>query len=98
MAWYLSGYSGKTYKRQHEDARKARAGDSTGWNASFVRQDTVVDALADRLGVSKGDILDREGVSQAHGGEGTGNAVHESLVAMHARTVHVTRACTSAAA
>lgn len=28
-----------------------------------MRADTVVDALADRLGVSKGDILDREGVS-----------------------------------
>lgn len=44
-------------------ARRARAGDSVGWNASFVRSDTVVDALADRLGVGKSDILDREEVS-----------------------------------
>lgn len=43
--------------------RRARAGDSVGWNASFVRSDTVVDALADRLGVGKSDILDREEVS-----------------------------------
>lgn len=42
--------------------RRARAGDSVGWNASFVRSDTVVDALADRLGVGKSDILDREEV------------------------------------
>lgn len=53
----------KSYKEQKEDARKARAGDIAGWNASFVRADTVVDALADRLGVGKGDILDREEVS-----------------------------------
>lgn len=53
---------GKSYKEQKELERRARAGDSTGWNASFVRSDTVVDALADRLGVGKGDILDREEV------------------------------------
>lgn len=28
-----------------------------------MRADTVVDALADRLGVGKGDILDRDEVS-----------------------------------
>lgn len=47
--------------------RRARAGDSVGWNASFVRSDTVVDALADRLGVGKSDILDREEVSHCCG-------------------------------
>lgn len=54
--------AGKSYKEKKEDERRARAGDSAGWNASFVRADTVVDALADRLGVGKGDILDREEV------------------------------------
>lgn len=54
--------SGKSYKEQKEMERRARAGDSVGWNASFVRSDTVVDALADRLGVGKSDILDREEV------------------------------------
>lgn len=44
--------------------RRARAGDTVGWNASFVRSDTVVDALADRLGVGKSDILDREEVGE----------------------------------
>lgn len=53
----------KTYKEQKEESRKTKAGDSAGWNASFVRSDTVVDALADRLGVDKSDILDREEVS-----------------------------------
>lgn len=55
--------AGKSYKEQKEMERRARAGDSVGWNASFVRSDTVVDALADRLGVGKSDILDREEVS-----------------------------------
>ncbi|CAM9565164.1 unnamed protein product [Hapterophycus canaliculatus] len=55
--------AGKGYKEQKELERRARAGDSVGWNASFVRSDTVVDALADRLGVGKGDILDREEVN-----------------------------------
>eukprot|EP00903_Cladosiphon_okamuranus_P014644 g13579.t1 len=52
--------AGKNYKEHKEMERRARAGDSVGWNASFVRSDTVVDALADRLGVGKSDILDRE--------------------------------------
>ena len=56
--------AGKSYKEQKEMERRARAGDSVGWNASFVRSDTVVDALADRLGVGKSDILDREEVSE----------------------------------
>lgn len=56
--------AGKSYKEQKEIERRARAGDSVGWNASFVRSDTVVDALADRLGVGKSDILDREEVSR----------------------------------
>lgn len=55
---------GKNYKEQKESDRRARANDSVGWNASYVRADTVVDALADRLGVGKGDILDREEVSR----------------------------------
>ncbi|CAM9650766.1 unnamed protein product [Ectocarpus sp. 13 AM-2016] len=49
-----------SYKEKKEMDRRARAGDTVGWNASFVRSDTVVDALADRLGVGKSDILDRE--------------------------------------
>lgn len=59
--------AGKSYKEQKELERRARAGDSVGWNASFVRSDTVVDALADRLGVGKGDILDREEVGSPPG-------------------------------
>lgn len=46
-----------TYKAQKEQERKAKAGDMKGWSASFVRADAVVEGLADRLGLSKGDIL-----------------------------------------
>jgi multiple RNA-binding domain-containing protein 1 len=53
-----------TYKAKQEEERKAKAGDMQGWNASFVRGDAVVEGLADRLGVSKGDILNvTEGAS-----------------------------------
>ncbi|KAG5190394.1 hypothetical protein JKP88DRAFT_261997 [Tribonema minus] len=47
---------GGTFKAQREKERRARAQDGVGWNASFVRGDTVVDALADRLGVGKGEV------------------------------------------
>lgn len=52
------------YKDRKEKERKAKAGDATGWNSSFVRADTVVEALADRLGVGKSEILDREEVTR----------------------------------
>lgn len=64
LLFSLFSAGGKTYKEQKESDRRARANDSVGWNASFVRADTVVDALADRLGVGKGDILDREEVTR----------------------------------
>ena len=35
-----------------------KAADEVGWNASFLRSDTVVSALADKLQVDKGDIMD----------------------------------------
>ncbi|CAM9923864.1 unnamed protein product, partial [Phaeothamnion confervicola] len=54
------GAGAKTYKARKEAERRAAAGDSSGWNAAFVRSDTVVDALAHRLGVAKGEVLDRE--------------------------------------
>ncbi|KAL3934283.1 MAG: hypothetical protein SGBAC_009961 [Bacillariaceae sp.] len=50
-----------TWKQRQELARKEREtkGSETakGWSASFVRGDAVVDSLADRLGLRKGDIL-----------------------------------------
>ncbi|KAI2491929.1 RNA recognition motif containing protein [Fragilaria crotonensis] len=46
-----------TYKQRQELLRKSQAASSQGWSASFVRGDAVVDNLADRLGLRKGDIL-----------------------------------------
>jgi multiple RNA-binding domain-containing protein 1 len=47
-----------SYKDQKEMARQREASQkSTGWSASFVRGDAVLDNLAIRLGLRKGDIL-----------------------------------------
>lgn len=50
-----------TWKQRQELARKERETKGSeaakGWSASFVRGDAVVDNLADKLGLRKGDIL-----------------------------------------
>jgi multiple RNA-binding domain-containing protein 1 len=47
-----------TLKQKQEKEKQKTAGkDQTGWSASFVRSDAVVDTLASRLGLRKGDIL-----------------------------------------
>ena len=51
-----------SYKERQELARRQDATKtSKGWSASFVRGDAVVDSLADRLGIKKGDILNVKG-------------------------------------
>ncbi len=52
--------SNMTYKQKREFEKKQAAGVKTGWNAAHVNQSAVVDSLADRLGVSKGEILDKD--------------------------------------
>jgi multiple RNA-binding domain-containing protein 1 len=53
-----SGEPVGSYKDQQEQKRReAAATTTTGWSASFVRGDAVVDNLAARLGLRKGDIL-----------------------------------------
>lgn len=49
-----------SYKKEQAAKKKARAGDSYNWNTLFIRQDTVADAMADKYGVSKGDVLNIE--------------------------------------
>ena len=49
-------------KQRQERARKEKDTNTNGegakgWSASFVRGDAVVDNLADRLGLRKGDLL-----------------------------------------
>ncbi|EEC47402.1 predicted protein [Phaeodactylum tricornutum CCAP 1055/1] len=46
-----------TFKEKQERLRKQQAESQTGWSASFVRGDAVVDNLASRLGLQKGEIL-----------------------------------------
>jgi multiple RNA-binding domain-containing protein 1 len=49
---------GDSYKDQQEQKRRETAATTTtGWSASFVRGDAVIDNLAARLGLRKGDIL-----------------------------------------
>jgi len=46
-----------SYKEQQERKRQQEADNPKGWSASYVRGDAVVDNLAERLGLRKGDIL-----------------------------------------
>lgn len=57
-----------TYKERQALARQKEAEKSrNGWSASFLRGDTVVDNLSERLGVSKGDILNvKDGISSGN--------------------------------
>lgn len=55
----------RTYKERKEIERRQRAGDERGWNASYLRSETVVEAVAERLRLEKGQVLDREGGDMA---------------------------------
>ncbi|XP_008383339.1 multiple RNA-binding domain-containing protein 1 [Malus sylvestris] len=52
----------KSLKKQREDKKKASeaSGDTRAWNSLFMHPDTVVENIARKYGVSKGDLLDRE--------------------------------------
>ncbi|RAL37707.1 hypothetical protein DM860_000401 [Cuscuta australis] len=54
--------SSQTLKDQRLEDRKASeaSGNTQAWNTLFMRQDTVVENIARRLGVSKSDLLDKE--------------------------------------
>lgn len=49
-----------TYKQKKELERQINATKQTGWNASFIRGDATVGSLAERMGVKRGDIMDKE--------------------------------------
>eukprot|EP00055_Hartaetosiga_balthica_P003226 m.7002 g.7002 ORF g.7002 m.7002 type:complete len:1022 (-) comp2691_c0_seq1:348-3413(-) len=46
------------YKKKKDAERKQLSGKAFNWNTLFLRQDAVVDATAQELGVSKGELLD----------------------------------------
>uniref|UniRef100_A0A0R0GQ05 RRM domain-containing protein n=1 Tax=Glycine max TaxID=3847 RepID=A0A0R0GQ05_SOYBN len=58
----LKDQRSKTLKQQREEKRKAdeASGDTRAWNSLFMRPDTVVENIARKYGVNKGDLLDRE--------------------------------------
>ncbi|TDH69190.1 hypothetical protein CCR75_002286 [Bremia lactucae] len=49
-----------TYKQRKELERQIQAQKKTGWNASYIRGDATVGSLAERMGVKRGEILDKE--------------------------------------
>lgn len=54
-----------TYKQKKELERQLAASKQTGWNASFIRGDATVGSLAQRMGVKRGDIMDKENGNMA---------------------------------
>eukprot|EP00804_Cyclotella_cryptica_P003228 CCRYP_010471-RA/>CCRYP_010471-RA protein AED:0.31 eAED:0.31 QI:168/1/1/1/1/1/2/2028/893 len=57
-----------TYKERQAIERQKEAENSTkSWSASFLRGDAVIDNISDRLGVSKGDVLNvKDGISSGN--------------------------------
>ncbi|KAG7378426.1 putative RNA-binding protein 19 [Phytophthora pseudosyringae] len=49
-----------TYKQRKELERQIQAQKKTGWNASYIRGDATVGSLAERMGVKRGEIMDKE--------------------------------------
>ncbi|RLN80671.1 hypothetical protein BBJ28_00015749 [Nothophytophthora sp. Chile5] len=49
-----------THKQRKELERQLQAQKQTGWNASFIRGDATVGSLAERMGVKRGEIMDKE--------------------------------------
>lgn len=47
-----------TFKEQREAARRQTGGDRASWNALYMRPDTVMEAVAAQLGVTKSELLD----------------------------------------
>ena len=47
------GTNNKTYKSEKEEERKKNSNDSVSWNSLFIRSDTVLSAIAEKLNVNK---------------------------------------------
>ena len=48
------------FKAERDSKRKAKAHDKTAWSTFFMREDTVAQAVAELLGISKAEMLDPE--------------------------------------
>lgn len=51
---------GRTFKQKRLEDRKALSGKSFNWASFFMNTDTVAEAAASKLGISKGELLDGE--------------------------------------
>ncbi|CAG9460741.1 unnamed protein product [Pedinophyceae sp. YPF-701] len=47
-----------TFKQKREEQKKSDAGNARSWNALFMRQDTVAEAIAAHYGVTKAELYD----------------------------------------
>ncbi|GMN60320.1 hypothetical protein TIFTF001_029406 [Ficus carica] len=58
----VASQGSKTFKQKRVEERKASeaSGDTKAWNTLFMRPDTVVENIARKYGVSKGDLLNTE--------------------------------------
>lgn len=58
----LEGQRSKSFKQKREEERKSSeaSGNTRAWNSLFMRPDTVVENIARKYGVSKGELLDGE--------------------------------------
>lgn len=56
-----AGGGSSSFKRKREEQVKAAAGSSHNWNPLFMRADAVGEAMAERYGLEKREILDTEG-------------------------------------
>ncbi|KAI8999531.1 hypothetical protein BC832DRAFT_564521 [Gaertneriomyces semiglobifer] len=54
-----------SFKAKRDKQRKAGAGNEFTWNSLFMNSDTVAEAMAKKLGVKKGDILNPEAEDMA---------------------------------
>ncbi|GLD98776.1 hypothetical protein PINS_up007494 [Pythium insidiosum] len=64
-----------TYKQRKELERQLQASRQVGWNASYIRGDATVGSLAERMGVKRGDIMDKE-----HGNMAVRLAIGETML------------------
>ena len=55
---YDGGHVPRRYKSKKEAELKAKAGDSHNWSSLFMRPDAVGEAMAERYGMEKSEILD----------------------------------------
>lgn len=47
-----------SFQKKRDEARRKMAGRQEGWNASYVRADTVADSMAKRYNVAESEIMD----------------------------------------